>query len=69
MGAHEHFHVASCVQEFIFDFSSAFGLGHWTIYYLGQEACVLVCSHLYLVNNFNGPPKMFFSLDYGKFLI
>ena len=34
MGAHAHVRDASCFQEPILAFFSAFGLSHWTIYYL-----------------------------------
>ena len=34
VGAHAHVRDASCFQEPILAFFSAFGLSHWTIYYL-----------------------------------
>ena len=34
VGAHAHVRDASCFQEPILAFFSAFGLSHWTVYYL-----------------------------------
>ena len=51
VGAHAHVRDASCFQEPILAFFSAFGLSHWTIYYLSFFS-MLTLSNFSICPNF-----------------
>ena len=51
VGAHAHVRDASCFQEPILAFFSAFGLSHWTIYYLSFFS-MLTLSNFIVCPNF-----------------